>query len=74
MQIEDVHDKRTFIAFIGKLRAELADPVRFDEWENATLESFLEAMEAWATDASKPPGNNPWQHAAILLAAGKSYE
>jgi hypothetical protein len=41
MKIEDVDDKHTFLAFIGELRSELADPIHFSRWENATLHDFL---------------------------------
>lgn len=74
MIIELVHDKHAFITFLGQLRAELADPAGVGGWENATLQDFLEAMQAWATDTLENPSDNPWQLAATLIAAGKSYE
>ena len=54
-----------------------------DEWENADLGSYLQAMAAWLRDADgsyrnvrgtgmpEPPG---WQVLADLLRAGRVYE
>ena len=73
MIFEDVHDQTTLIAFIEELRSELADPIRFGGWENATLDDFFEAMQAWATDTVNIPVN-PWRLAATLIFAGTNYE
>ena len=48
-------------------------------WQNLTIEGFLGSAVAWAEATeqnteyySKPP--NPWQRAAQIILAGKSYE
>jgi len=48
-------------------------------WQNLTIEDFLESAIAWAEATkdstehySKP--TNPWQRAAQIIHAGKTYE
>jgi hypothetical protein len=48
-------------------------------WENPTIEGFLEAAVAWATDSRFGESHgladaNPWRLFAQFLAAGKVYE
>ena len=44
-------------------------------WENTTLEGFLEAAVAWASDSGFiHTTGNPWQEFARFLLAGKAYE
>jgi hypothetical protein len=44
-----------------------------DEWENPTLDDYLEGMRAWLADSS---GNEEpsWELFARILDAGRSYE
>jgi len=72
MDVDAVSDQAGFLAFLGAMRADFAEGAL--AWESAKLGSFLEAMEAWATDASVPAQANPWRHAAQLLHAGAFYE
>lgn len=69
-----VHDRDSFLIFLRQLTASLQNPDASGDGENRDLASFLEAMEAWANDWPHPFPDNPWQHAATLLAAAKIYE
>lgn len=68
-----VHDRDSFLIFLSQLSVSLQNPDAGD-WENRDLAYFLEAMEAWANDRPQAFPENPWQHAATLLAAAKIYE
>ena len=46
--IDKITTKDDFACFVEKLREHLQQSP--EEWENVTLESFLEAMEAWVRD------------------------
>ncbi|PGM58127.1 hypothetical protein [Bacillus sp. AFS053548] len=47
-----------------------------DEWENITLEAYIEAMEAWKTDSNKIeiPDTPNWKVFALILLSGRFYE
>ncbi|QKE74138.1 hypothetical protein HPK19_15665 [Arthrobacter citreus] len=45
---ENVKTKNDFIRFVESLRSDI--DTNDKEWENITLEAYLEAMEAWMTD------------------------
>ncbi|MEC2560264.1 hypothetical protein P9W86_27195 [Bacillus cereus] len=53
-----------------------------DEWENITLEDYLESMEAWLNDCDgafrnkgeEMPKNISWNFIATVLLAGSYYE
>lgn len=45
-----MRDRTSFVAYVGELRRQLAEGAA---WENVDLASFLEAMEAWASDSQK---------------------
>jgi hypothetical protein len=77
---ESVNSKSDFVQFVEGLRA---DPGKNpDEWENPTLDSFLEAMAAWVTasddsyrNTGRPvPDNVSWRVFAEVLAAARIYE
>ncbi|MEB2845828.1 hypothetical protein GAO09_28645 [Rhizobiales bacterium RZME27] len=68
-----VHDRDSFLIFLRQLSVSLQNP-DVGDWENRDLASFLEAMEAWTNDRPQAFPENPWQHAATLLAAAKIYE
>jgi hypothetical protein len=74
MNYNQVHDAASFADYLSQLHAELDDPSGKQAWENTTLPSFLEAMEAWARAWPHPADGNPWRHAANLLAAASIYE
>jgi len=87
-----VNDEKSFIEFINALSADCADEVEKEKinpsppfgpgangWENGTIENFLEAAAAWAsqsingTELYKKP-ENPWTRCAQILSMGKYYE
>jgi hypothetical protein len=77
---ESVNSKSDFVQFIEGLRADLTDNP--DEWENPTLDRFLEATAAWVAasdnyyrNTGRPyPDNISWRFFAEVLAAARSYE
>ena len=72
MDVDEVKDQTSFLAFLAAMRSDFADGAL--AWESAKLGSFLEAMEAWAASSRAPAQGNPWRHAADLLHAGAFYE
>ena len=74
MEHDEVHDQASFADYVRQLRAELDDSRAVAQWQNTTLPTFLEAMEAWARDWSDPAQVNPWRHAADVLTAATIYE
>jgi hypothetical protein len=72
MDVDGVNDQASFLAFLAAMRTDLEEGAL--AWESANLGSFLEAMEAWATDSRVPVKADPWRHAADLLHAGAFYE
>ena len=76
---KEIKSKSDFVAFVAELEADLKN--HRSEWENPTLERFLDALGAWAEGArlgvnvpaslDRPEG---WSLAATLLWAGRSYE
>ncbi|KPN92979.1 DUF7660 family protein [Pseudomonas nunensis] len=87
-----VKDEQSFIEFIGALGSDFASERVLEEttpsspygpgalgWENGSIDTFLDAAAAWATDStrSSPPSapvSNVWQRCASILLAGKFYE
>ncbi|UVM49023.1 MULTISPECIES: hypothetical protein [unclassified Pseudomonas] len=78
--IDQVQTKEHLADFIGELKAELLRSPQ--EWENKTLEDFLEAMEAWVRvidSYAKNMGDAEvltpsWKTFAKILCAAKVYE
>ncbi|WP_429844548.1 DUF7660 family protein [Brevibacillus sp. FIR094] len=70
-----VDSKDDLIQFIKVLRHDLQDNP--DEWENLSLDHFLESIEAWMED-TKDRGYLPvqpeWKSLAAILYMGKIYE
>jgi hypothetical protein len=78
--VENINNKNDFVRFIELLVNDLkTNP---EEWENSTLESFLEAMAAWTDDmegyyrnTNQPiPNNINWKVFAKILMASTVYE
>ena len=78
---EMVASREDFAAFVDRLRADLA--VCPDEWENPTLERFLEALSAYARDVPRyirnvgsviDPERPSWQLFALTFAGARVYE
>lgn len=74
MEHDEVHDKASFARYVAQLTADLDDPILSRKWVNTDLRSFLEEMEAWASDSSEPANPNPWRHAADVIRAARIYE
>ncbi|CAM5640700.1 hypothetical protein MAUB1S_11026 [Mycolicibacterium aubagnense] len=90
--IERVTDLPSFVAFLAALRDDRTDAAAKDrlnppsphgpgahDWENVSIESFLEAAVGWAEDwKDREDGpladSNPWRVAARIIYAGKYYE
>jgi hypothetical protein len=77
---ECVNSRSDFVQFVEGLRADLAENP--DEWENPTLDRFLEAMAAWVAASDNAcrntgcpvPDNISWRFFAEALAAAQIYE
>ncbi len=78
--IDRVTDARSFAAFAARLRLEVASNAERTgpfPCENYDIDSFLEAMQEWAstgTAAREIPASNPWRAAARFLLVGHYYE
>jgi len=81
-QAGHVKTREEFVAFVLALRKDLIQNSDKDEWENPTLERFLEALAAWTTDSDgyyrnnkiPVPENVSWNVFANILMAAKIYE
>lgn len=77
---ENVLLKNDLVVFVNNLRLNLINSP--EEWENRTLESFLEAMASWVDDmdgyyinkGETPPAVPTWQTIADILLGAKIYE
>ena len=69
---ENVKTKNDFIKFINSLSTDLY--TNKEEWENLTLEDFLEAIESWMTDTDKLSDSPSWKDFAVILLSGRFYE
>ncbi|MET7511536.1 hypothetical protein [Streptomyces albidoflavus] len=77
---EQIADRAAFSAFLTRLRADHA--AHGGQWENATLEEFLAALESWV--GSSPgwyrnfghelPQEGDWTFFARALTAARVYE
>jgi hypothetical protein len=78
--IGHVETREDLARFIAALKEDLL--ANRDQWENWTLEDYLESMSAWMRDTDsyrrhigKPSSSEPsWQALAEILYAGKLYE
>ena len=79
-QCEAVRTREDLAAFICRLHEELrARPI---EWENHTLDSYLEALSGWTTDMPgwfknrgvEEPPEPSWNILAQMLYAATMYE
>lgn len=78
--IEHIETKEDFIQFLSLFRKDFND--HRDLWENPNLESYLEALEASATDIDGSyhnqgmefPKKPSWRLLAKLLFMGAYYE
>jgi len=79
-KIDSIATNKDLAEFINALRADLlSNP---DDWENANLERFLEAMAAWVSSMENAykntgrefPDQPSWKMVADILYAAKMYE
>ncbi|WP_308639595.1 DUF7660 family protein [Paenibacillus silvisoli] len=79
-QISEIRTKEDFLKFLSALRKDLV--INKDQWENPTLEMYLEAMEAWidtmegyySNTNQSIPEQPTWKVFADILYASKIYE
>jgi hypothetical protein len=79
-RLDAVRSREDLAAFVVALRADLLNNVA--DWENPTLERFLEALAAWCTDmpgfftnqGGDEPAQPDWNLVARMLMAAASYE
>ena len=77
---EYVASKSQFLEFLAGLEADLKENP--SEWENPTLDRYLEAMGAWVSsyencyrNANRPlPAEQDWAFFAKVLSAARIYE
>jgi hypothetical protein len=86
--IDRVDSKESFLEFVAALRADLEASLAEErvhpssgygpaarDWENPSLDRFLEAMQAWAEDTGeRVPSQASWRTFAKMLYAAKHYE
>jgi hypothetical protein len=71
---EDSGSVDAVLAVIKELLEELQQQ-RLDDWENPTLERFLEAMHAWLETMGPRIGDKPsWKFLEAMIRAAKIYE
>lgn len=77
--VDEVENEDTFIYFIEALMKDRINNKVTDEWQNSTIEDFLECSHAWAITSinglefyKKP--TNPWKRCAQIIHMGKIYE
>lgn len=79
-QVEEIKTKEDFAKFLHAFRETLLRQP--DEWENPTLDRFLEAMEAWVNSIEGYVINSgdaevltpSWKSFAKILSAASVYE
>lgn len=78
--LEEVNDDQSFLRFAHALMADkAAASADSTDWENDTIDGFLESAVAWAesSDFGIRQGldpSNPWRQFAVFLYCGKIYE
>lgn len=79
-KIESISNKQDFLEFVNLLSVDYKQNI--DEWENISIDFYLEAIEGWVEDmesffentGSETPKNIDWHFLAIILYVGKIYE
>ncbi|HCT05655.1 MAG TPA: hypothetical protein DIW86_09865 [Pseudomonas sp.] len=78
--LDQVNDPQSFLQFANALMADRAEtPPSGEDWQNTTIEGFLESAIAWAQDSDFGARQgispaNPWHQFAVFLYCGKIYE
>lgn len=77
-RIEEISDKKAFLAFLDELKSSFR--TNSEEWENRTIDEFLNAMQSWIEDFSSSEFNDidwgkvDYSLLARILYMGKIYE
>jgi len=85
---EKVNSKKSFLEFVSALSADWFNEEKLEKqkpsspydagvlgWQNGSIGSFLDAMQAWASDSGDKISDKPdWNLFARILLAGKFYE
>lgn len=77
-RIEEISDKKAFLAFLDELNSSFL--TNSEEWENRTIDEFLNAMQSWIEDYSSSEFNDidwgkvDYSLLARILYMGKIYE
>ncbi|MFB7334072.1 hypothetical protein ACFC00_20875 [Streptomyces adustus] len=77
---DEVQTRDELVAFVRELHQDYLR--QGHDWENRTLDSFLEALAAWIADSDgwyrnfdkKLPANGDWTFIARALSAATVYE
>ncbi|GAB7102616.1 hypothetical protein ABZX99_06995 [Streptomyces antibioticus] len=77
---DEVTSREELVAFIAQLRDDFVE--RGEQWENATLDRFLDALTAWIDSSpswyrnfdQEMPANGDWTLFARALSAAVVYE
>ncbi|RSK26281.1 hypothetical protein EJF36_05080 [Bacillus sp. HMF5848] len=72
MKTESINSKEDLVSFIDKLKNDFE--TNKTEWENLSLDDYLEAIKGWVEDTNSLPSNPNWNTFAEILMAGKYYE
>jgi hypothetical protein len=73
LDVRNVSNKDDFVRFVAGLKADFE--ARPDEWENASVPDYLDAIGQWTRDWTEfERSPNPWRHAATMLWMGRIYE
>jgi hypothetical protein len=71
---EDPGSVEAVLTAIAELRTEVVSGA-IEDWENPTLEQFLEGMHAWLETMGPRVGKEPsWKFIELMLRAAKIYE
>ncbi|MBS7600567.1 hypothetical protein BV82_10745 [Pseudomonas donghuensis] len=74
--LDQVRDAETFLRFARALAADKSTSI---DWENTTIEAFLEGAISWAESSGFGLSqgllpSNSWRQFAVFLYCGKIYE
>lgn len=76
----DVHDRGDLVRLISQIAKDFRN--HSDDWENVTVDAFLEALSAWLEDADglyqnlnkEFPAQPTWSFVAEMVLAARIYE
>ena len=76
-QIENVSDIDSFVQFLNSLASDYKD--NHDEWQNWSIDDYLESIAAWIKDWEESHGKDEFEHLdfkelAKIFYVGKTYE